>query len=66
MNHIPLAQVICQRNLKEKAFSDSLGCKSRCRTLDECNHFAVILKKKENHTIYSKARSLHIFIIGYF
>ena len=37
--YIPLAQVIRQRDFKKSAFNDSLGFKSRRRTLDECNHF---------------------------
>ena len=42
--YIPLAQVISQRNIKEMAFNDSLGFESRCRTLDECNHFEMVVR----------------------
>ena len=55
--HIPLAQVIRQRNIKELAFNDGLGFKSRCRTLDKCNHFEDDMVRwtdaalRRNHTI---------------
>jgi hypothetical protein len=58
---IPLTQVIRQRNIKEKAFNDGLSFKSRCRTLDKCNHLVMIvlgdLDRREieeilrNHTV---------------
>ena len=65
--NVPLTQVIRQRNIKEKAFNDSLGFKSRCRTLDKCNHF-----ENRDDSSVGQARekgrplaSLHIFVVDF-